>query len=482
MFKRITSLQATLLLHELSFVLLLLVTASVAVVWSVSWQKSSEESLRLGAINSSIQNVRGELYRQLKEVFDASFLHDADAEGEYQQYTQSIRNHFSQLNKLATEPDEIDAINLVAVAYHAFYRETVALFAHNQVDQEQRNLLEYGLEHHTFNELEQAFYNVDTLLRMKQTALQQSKEDWSDRLRWMIPVPFLIAFALLLVARRFVKLNVVKPLTDVMAGAKLISRGEFEYKIGLSGVKELVQLSKTINQMAIELASNRDKLIETKKQAALADLIPLVAHNIRNPLAGIRAASQVARDETNSDETRETLTDIMLAVDRLEHWVSSLLSYLHPMTPHLSETKLTKVVDHALALIELQLADSGISIIKQGWIDDAVSLCLDCHLYEQAIFNLIQNAIEASSGKDQIQISYHQSNQSVSLEIQDHGSGMTFDPVSEQVMSGQVKQQSCGLGIPFAMKIIKQHGGKLEYKRHDHGGTSAIITMSVERT
>tara|TARA_R110001606_G_scaffold399310_1_gene584822 strand:- start:150569 stop:152017 length:1449 start_codon:yes stop_codon:yes gene_type:complete len=479
MFKRFNSLQATLLLHELSFILLVLITGAVGIIWSVSWQDSSEESLRIGSMNTTMQNIRGDVYRQLKEVFDATFLHDKDASKEYQAYSSSIQGYLLDLTVLANDEQELRAVQLVDNAYDAFHTKTEHLLNDSNVIIDRQNVLDKELEKYTFVLLEQAFTNLDKMLNNKQQALSLSKEQWTQRLSWLATIPVLLAVCLLLLARRFVRKNVVYPLTELVEGAGLISKGNLNHKVPLIGVSNLVQLSEAINGMAAELANSRDRLIETKKQAALGELVPLVAHNIRNPLAGIRAASQVARDEDVSDSTRDTLTDIMVAVDRLERWVTSLLRYLHPIKPHLSDTTMLAVTDNALSLITLQLADKNISLQRLGWESEAVALALDIHLFEQAIFNLVQNALEASFPGNVIKLVYRQYENKVSLTIHDQGRGMTFDPVAEQVTDGEVKRLSCGLGIPFSLKIIKQHGGSLEYENAGTNGTSVTITLDV---
>lgn len=482
MLKRFNSLQAILLLHELSFILLVLITGAVGVIWSVSWQKTSEESLRIGSMHTTTQNVRGEVYRQLKEVFDASFLHDNDASKEYSAYTHTIHGYLHNLTLLVADEKELQAIKFVNDAYAAFHAKTEQLLNDGNAIIDRQKLLDKELEKYTFVQLEQAFSNLDVLLNNKQTALSLSKQQWTERLSWIAPIPVFIAIALLLIARRFVRKNIVYPLTTLVEGAKLISKGDLHHSVPLIGVSNLIRLSEAINSMASELARSRDQLIESKKQAALGELVPLVAHNIRNPLAGIRAASQVARDEDISEITHDTLTDIMVAVDRLERWVTSLLRYLHPIKPHLIETTLIAVTDNALTLIELQLVDKNISIHRSGWESERVSVLLDVHLFEQAIFNLVQNSVEASSSGDTIELYYRQSVNNISLSISDQGQGITFDPIAEQVIDGEVKRLSCGLGIPFSLKIIKQHGGNLVYDNLDSGGTSVTINLATDNS
>jgi len=451
----------------------------VGIVWSNSWQKSSEESLRIGSMHTTVQNIRGELYRQLKEVFDATFLQDSDAAEEYGAYTDNINHYLSDLAELAKDQQEKEAISEVLKAYVSFHDDTQKLFEVKYLDSQQQQLLDIQLEQSTLKQIEDAFSYFDQLLQNKQNALTDTRHRWLSRLAWMAPIPVLLAIFLLMMARRFVRRNVVVPLAEVIEGAKRISTGDLHHTIPQMGVADLIRLAQAINSMANELSTSRDELIETKKQAALGELVPLVAHNIRNPLAGIRAASQVTRDEDVSEATRDALTDIIVAVDRLEHWVTSLLRYLHPVDPHFSSTTLTMVADNALSLIELDLSDKQIELVREGWEQQAQSIALDIHLFEQAIFNLVQNALEASSPRGKVKLCYQQSRDTVSLKIIDQGSGMQFDPITEEVKKGEHKRLGCGLGIPFSLKVIKQHGGSLSYDAAPTGGTIVTITLAI---
>mgnify|MGYP000090621191 CR=1 FL=1 len=483
MTKRLYSIQHTLLLHELSFVLLVIVTAAVAIIWSNSWQKSSEESLRITSMYSSTQKIRGEVYRQLKEVFDASFLGDSDAVDEYQGFTRTIHGYIDELSLQANNEQEHEAVTEVLTAYSEFYQQTVIIFQNEELNSAQRESLDSGLENNGFVSLESSFANLEQLLAYKQHQLMASRTLWSTRLIWLAFIPVLLAIYLLIVTRRFVKANVLRPLANVIKGAGLISKGDLEHSLPVTGVEELVHLALAINVMANELAANRDSLIETKKQAALGELVPLVAHNIRNPLAGIRAAAQVACDDDIDTATRETLTDIIIAVDRLERWVTSLLRYLHPIQPHLVLTSLITVVDNALSLTELQLADKGMKLARTGWDTDVGVVNIDIHLFEQVIFNLVQNALEASSAGDTITLDYRENNNEVILTISDQGHGMSFSPLEQQGKDEDEAKLNCGLGIPFALKVIQQHGAELNYQSSDDEGTVVTIKLAtVEST
>ncbi len=72
--------------------------------------------------------------------------------------------------------------------------------------------------------------------------------------------------------------------------------------------------------MAGDLAQSRQSLLRAEKQATLGSLVPVLAHNIRNPIAAIRATAQVINDPAFSEETKEDIAGIIATTDRLERW------------------------------------------------------------------------------------------------------------------------------------------------------------------
>ena len=474
--KKLQTIQGALRFHELSFVVLIVMTALMSFNWALAWQKSSEESLRLSSMNTHVQHLRGDLYRQLKEVFDVVFLNDALAIEEYYQFRNQIDGYLLRLKALAHTPTEEILIVRIEYAYNKFYQETSRFLEVEELSKEDKLWLDEQLEEQTFRQLEMVFSDIEKYLRQQQLQLTASDERMFGKMILSEALPIILALILLSISKWFVRRNMLAPLRNVTKGAKIISTGDFQHHIPLKGLEELQLLSQAINSMADELASSRDQLIETKKQAALGELVPLVAHNIRNPLAGIRAAAQVSIEDAN-EESRVVLQDIIVAVDRLENWVTSLLMYLHPLKPHLIQVTLTELTDNALSLIELQLKEKSIQLTRHGWKNKAHSLNMDNNLMEQAIFNLIQNAIEASPVNSIIDIRYWESAQQVGLHIDDQGPG--FTEVSPIKTSQLHKKLNYGLGIPFAQKVIKQHHGHVVFETNLQGGARVSLTLDI---
>ncbi len=468
LFKRFNNIQGSLLFHELSFVLIIMLTAGLGVSWVLAWQNNSQESLRLTALNTHMQHVRGDLYRQIKEVFDVIFLNDDSAEQQYFGYSQAIKHELNQMQLLARSENEQQQVQKIADTYDAFYAETRTYInsEDNEVTEKQLLLLDQPLEQFTLNVFETLFNDFEQYLQSRQSLLAAAQQRWLSQVFWMELLPILLALGLLLWSRHFVKKQVLMPLTDVIEGARRVAQGEWRYALAERGVADLQYLTAAINQMATDLIDNHDDLIEARKQAEMADLIPLVAHNIRNPLAGIRAAAQVSLDEKNLPVSQQhSLQDIIVAVDRLERWVTSLLMYLHPLQAQFSENKLTELTDNALSLIQMQLTDKQLTVHREGWQADIQPAQLDADLIEQTLCNLLQNAIEAAPDGSQLQLRYQQVNDDVViLEIDDAGRGINAQLISAaDAQNSSRKPLHYGLGLPFAQRVMQLHHGQLTH-------------------
>jgi signal transduction histidine kinase len=233
--------------------------------------------------------------------------------------------------------------------------------------------------------------------------------------------------------------------------------------------------------MADKLLNSQENLVRTEKQAAQGLLVPMLAHNIRNPLASIRATAQVMDDPEHDAETRESLQGIINTVDRLERWTGALLAYLHPLKPQPSNTRIKDIVEGALEPLHQKIAKKSIQLTLPIWPKtNAIKsdyIFTDQHLLEQVIYNLLLNAVDASSNQGAIAIQLKISSNAFTLELSDHGSGMPFIPDPSAMNAPTTKRFGTGLGIPFAFKVCDALGGQLQFVSKLEGGTSVIISL-----
>lgn len=484
MIKKNKSLKDLLLIHELAFILLIILAATAGAVGIHLWGKSSQESNRISSLVQEVQQTRGDLYRQMKELFDAYFLEDSGAHAEYDNFTTVVEKHFTQLNQITKGNAEKSAINDLHASYQEFVFETSSLFDQNKginndaTKNAIKRALNSGLETGLFKRYEDILARTEKLLNQQQIELNKQLKNTKRTSTILLIIPLLLAILLLIFSRLFLKRAIVKPINGVLRATSEISAGNLSYRAPEEGVQELASVSKAINEMADRLVISQEALIRTEKQAAQGLLVPMLAHNIRNPLASIRATAQVMDCQEDDIDTRESLDGIIDTVDRLERWTGALLAYLHPLKPQLSETKIKDIVEGALVPLQQRIKEKSIQLKLPIWPKNN-AIFTDQHLLEQVIYNLLLNAVDALSIGSQIEIKLEITQQELILQLLDRGCGMPFTPDPSAISAPTTKRFGTGIGIPFSFKVCDALGGTLKFEARSGGGT--VITMMLPK-
>ena len=484
MIKKNKSLKDLLLIHELAFILLIILAATAGAVGIHLWGESSQESNRISSLVQEVQQTRGDLYRQMKELFDAYFLEDSGARAEYDNFTTVVEKHFTQLNQITKGNAEKSAINDLHASYQEFVFETSSLFDQNKdinndaTKNAIKSALNSGLETGLFKRYEDILARTEKLLNQQQVELNKQLKNTKRTSTILLIIPLLLAILLLIFSRLFLKRAIVKPINGVLRATSEISAGNLSYRAPEEGVQELASVSKAINEMADRLVISQEALIRTEKQAAQGLLVPMLAHNIRNPLASIRATAQVMDCQEDDIDTRESLDGIIDTVDRLERWTGALLAYLHPLKPQLSETKIKDIVEGALVPLQQRIKEKSIQLKLPIWPKNN-AIFTDQHLLEQVIYNLLLNAVDALSIGSQIEIKLEITQQELILQLLDRGCGMPFTPDPSAISAPTTKRFGTGIGIPFSFKVCDALGGTLKFEARSGGGT--VITMMLPK-
>ena len=472
------SLKQYLLLYAIGFLVLVSIAGGLGGYALYFWHQSSRETLRLNSMTQHVQEMRGSLYLQLKEVFDSVFLADTDALKQYHEYEQRIQVHLNRLEYTARGQDERAAINALRKSYQAL-RDVGWAILHgnpNMPLKEKQRVLNTELEMHGINNHEEAIKRIEVLLNLQQAQLDRRLAKLNQLVPVLLALPFVLALGLLIFSRLFLQRAVVVPLANLEAATAKISAGKLDERVPLYGPRELRSLAEKVNGMAKDLAESRQSLLRAEKQATLGSLVPVLAHNIRNPIAAIRATAQMISDPSLTQETRDELAGIIATTDRLERWTRSLLSYLHPMKPNFAKVQLRQVLDNVLSLCRLRIEQKQLSVVHEG--DDSISLSLDIELMEQALQGLIVNAVEASPNRGTLTLRVINYPDQVSIHVCDVGAGMPFVPATTDLSPGPTtKRFGTGLGIPFALRVIEEHGGSIRFEPRSPQGTEVIATI-----
>ena len=473
------SLSRLLLVHEVAFLFLVAVTGLLTGLSAYIWQKTSAASVRINNAIYLSEQLRGELYRQLQEVSGARWLGEVDALEVYYEYSRRIGRHFNQLRRTSLTRDEDEVIQALQLAYRKIQIDIYRIVEEPGQEADRAtspHILDFRETGDMFNEFEQKYLELKAVYTRQHQELEQTIELWTRYAPILIPVLFLLAVVIVIFTSRIIRNSFVRPMAAIMAGATEISRGELEHKIPEQGVHEVAQLAGSINRMAGELKTSRDALVEHERQAALGSLIPVVAHNIRNPLASIRATAQVLDDVENEAELKEGKQAIVDTIDRLGRWVNALVSYLHPLKPVFRDVGVVTLLDAALALLQGKFAEKNIAV-KREYGAASISLKVDPDLMEQAIYGLMANAVDASPNGAELLVTVTEEWQSVIITIRDYGPGLPFRPQPGNLEPGpSTKRFGTGLGIPIAFKICQSHGWSLDFEVQEDVGTLVRIT------
>jgi signal transduction histidine kinase len=479
--RRPKSLRNLLVIHEIAFVLLVAVTGSLGGLSAYFWQQYSAESVRINNLIFNLEQIRGGLFRQIQEAIRARLLEDAGALELYGEYSRSIDQQFNHLRQNSISTEEDMAIQNLQASYREIQKDMNQIFTDPYMFNRgvRMKILDPRFAQSMVGKFEGKYLEMNALLKKEHEKLDLVLQSWTSYAPVIIPIPLLLAIILVLYARSILKREFIQPMSRVMSGAQIISSGNLENKIPANGVEEVAQLAQTINTMASDLEASRSALVESEKQAALGALIPVVAHNIRNPLASIRATAQVLDDVVDKAELQESKLAILETIDRLGRWVSSLVSYLHPLKPNYRLVYASKMIEAALSLLNTRLDEKEMTIEKTGWEND-LRLNADPNLLEQALYALLANAVDASPQQSVITIKLKIRDNHLEIHIQDMGAGLPFDPKPNNLTPGPTtKRFGTGLGIPIAYKICQQHGWKLEFDINKGEGTTAIITAPI---
>ena len=479
------SLRKLLFVQEVAFLLLLALTGLLGGLSAYFWQQNSEESVRLNGLSYVAEQIRSELFQQIQAAIRARLLEDVRSLELYSEYSRRIDKNFNKLRSGANSREEDAAIQDLQVSYREIQKDMNAIFADPYAIslQIRMKILDPRFANRMIGRFEGKYGRLKYMLAEERNALNRKLEIWSKYAPVVITIPLLLAFLLVIYARTTFRKEFLNPISEIIAGARLIRVGHLETKMPETGVEEVKDLAGAINKMASDLQISQSALVESEKQAALGALIPVVAHNIRNPLASIRATAQILDHAEDKKEMEESKNAIINTTDRLSRWVNALVSYLHPLKPNYRLVFASEMLEAAIVLLKPKIEEKQIKVEKTGWQND-LRLNVDPDLMEQAIYALMANAIEASPKEGTLTVGLVKKDTELELSINDQGSGLPFDPKPNQLTPGpSTKSFGTGLGIPIAFKICQKHGWRLSFdspkKEGAEEGTKVIITAPI---
>jgi signal transduction histidine kinase len=219
-------------------------------------------------------------------------------------------------------------------------------------------------------------------------------------------------------------------------------------------------------------------LLRAEQLAAVGHLAAGVAHEVRNPLTGIKFLVEAAvRPNDPTPLTAEDLGLIRQEIQRIERTVQGLLDYARTPSAAPKRLDLRELIAGAVAVIRGR-ADAKAISIRESTPAETVAADVDRDQMLSVLTNLLINAIDAAPPGGQVAMRLARAGQSLTVEVTDNGPGI--DPViAEKLFTpfATTKRTGTGLGLALARRIAREHGGDLTSRPRPEGGACFTLTL-----
>lgn len=314
-------------------------------------------------------------------------------------------------------------------------------------------------------------------------------------------VGFIIITLIFLVGGEKLINTPLRELTNVM---KKVESGDLSVRAEEDRKDEFGYLSGAFNHMidTLEAAKKEverchmQQMERAAKLASLGEIISGIAHEIKNPLAGISCAIQVFNSELSEDDTRKPIiTEVLNQINRLDRIVKDLLGYAKPKPPMFVPSRVSEILEKTLFFVYPEAKKQNIVIDNQIG-SEIPEILMDPDQVQQVFLNITINAIHAmpnggiltisASKKDRQEVQDEikkqvEDEKFIAVKFHDTGKGISpedltyiFEPFFTK------KTKGTGLGLSISRKIIQEHGGEITVESEVGKGSLFTVYLPIK--
>lgn len=302
-----------------------------------------------------------------------------------------------------------------------------------------------------------------------------------------IAITVFLALTISLIMLKFMK----RPLDRITEKMSLVENGDLDVHIDYGRQDEIGRLISSFNSMIDRLAAAKleleqlhfQQLERADRLASIGEMAAGIAHEVKNPLAGISAAVSIIRDDLEAEDPRsEILGEVIQQVQRLDKTVNDLLFFGKPSLPELTCIDINEVIDKTVKFASQHR--SVVNIEKRLLLaPELPTVYADSKQMQQVFLNLILNAFQAmadAGGTLTITTAsrQHGEKERVRIFLNNTGPGIPSQ-ILEKIFTPfyTTKAQGTGLGLAICSKLVHLHNGELTVTSDDQTGTTFIIEL-----
>lgn len=287
----------------------------------------------------------------------------------------------------------------------------------------------------------------------------------------------------------FILINgLTRPINSLLDATRRLKAGELDYRIG--GLRsEFGEVADSFNEMAASLKKQMQEMQRTEQLRVCGEMAAGLAHEIRNPLAGMKVSIEVLIAELDLEERdREVLVKVIEQIRNIEQLMKSLLNYARPVAAQPVPVNVNNILEKAVYFIEkhpsFTAGDTQTKIVKE--LDDTLpEIVGDPQQLQQVFLNLLLNAVDAISGGGEITVGtcHAEKGKAIAVELHNTGKGIPpelMEKIFQPFFTTKAKGKGTGLGLAVSKRIIEEHGGSIEVTNAVSGGVTFTIILPVK--
>ncbi|MGZ8450400.1 MAG: sensor histidine kinase [Candidatus Deferrimicrobiaceae bacterium] len=280
-------------------------------------------------------------------------------------------------------------------------------------------------------------------------------------------------------------LGLTRPVKVLVESTRRLKSGDLDHRV-VALKDEFGELATAFNEMSSSLKEQMHKMQRVEQMAVVGQLAAGLAHEVKNPMAGIKVAMSVLSGESYfPPEDKAVLEKVVSEITRLEVLMKDFLNFARPQKPRLETVHLNHLLNTTLTfyLKHHSIGSGGSDMIRiEKDFQEIPPTLADTAKLQQVFLNLFLNALEAMKGGGTLGVRscLEEDGKRIRIEVSDTGKGIRedlMDKVFEPFFT--TKARGTGLGLAICRQIIEQHEGTIGVSRRPEGGTQFTIRLPV---
>jgi hypothetical protein len=308
---------------------------------------------------------------------------------------------------------------------------------------------------------------------------------------WILIVAAAGAVAICFVTLSALLVLIERPLEELKKIIARVREGDLSARVKFAVRSDDVgQLGRQFNEMIQELAENRVEIerlhqfemARAEHLATIGELAAGLAHEIRNPLAGIAGVVEVmGRELPKESSSRAVLPEVQAEIQHIQAILNDLLAYARPRPPEFHPADLNATVEQAVFLARQQVRTRPIEITLAPE-KSLPRISHDPVQIQQVVLNLLLNGIQAVRNQGKIEVTLRQAGEWAVIRIRDTGKGIPRDSLAKIFKPFfTTRKEGTGLGLPLAKGIVESHKGKIEVTSEPGQGAQFEVWLPMLR-